>query len=195
MRLAHRVDPLGRGDEADQAQLARAVGLQPGQRGDRAAAGGQHRVQQEDVRIAHPGRQALVIARRLQRGLVALHAQVTDACAREQAQEAVDHAEPGAQHGHDGDLGLQAAPGRRLQRRVDGVLHRRQIARGLDGEDRRGLAERLAEGPVRGRRVAQDRQAVVEDGVLHDVQALGHDGDPLRSVTGRSVRAVSWGAR
>ena len=45
--------PLGRGDEADQPQLARAVGLQAGQRGDRAAAGGQHRVQQEDVRIAH----------------------------------------------------------------------------------------------------------------------------------------------
>jgi hypothetical protein len=62
-----------------------------------------------------------------------------------------------------------------LQRRLDRPPDGRQVARRLDGEDRRGLVERASESAVRRRRVAQGGQPVVEDRVLDDDEPLGHD--------------------
>jgi len=53
---------------------------------------------------------------------VAMDAHVADARVRQQAQEALDHAEAGAQHGHDCNLVAQPDAARRLERRVDGDL-------------------------------------------------------------------------
>ena len=116
-----------------------------------AAAGRQHRVDDEHVRVVQPRRQALVVLEGLVRLLVAIEAEMADARVREQAQEGLDHAEPGAQHRHDGDLLGKPAAGRPLERGLDLDGLDGQLARRLHGEDRRGLEQRLTEVPVAGR--------------------------------------------
>ena len=68
----------------------------------------------------------------------------------------------------------KAAAGGPLERRLDLDLLHRKLARRLHGEDGRGLEQRLPEGAVPGRAVAQDREAVGEDGVVDDDHALRH---------------------
>jgi hypothetical protein len=68
---------------------------------DSAAARGERRVEQVHVGVGEPRREALVIVARRQLLFVALHAEVPDARIGQQAQEALDHPEPRAQHRHD----------------------------------------------------------------------------------------------
>ena len=69
-----------------------------------AAAGREHRIEHVHAGVGESRRQPLVVVDRHVLLLVAIDADVADARVRQQPQEALDHPEPGAQHGHDGDL-------------------------------------------------------------------------------------------
>jgi hypothetical protein len=115
--------------------------------------------------------------------LVAIDAHVSDPCIGQQPQKPLDHPEPGSQHRHHGDLVAQPHAARRLQGRVDLDLPQRQPPRDLDGHDRGGLKQRLAEQPVSGLAITQDRQAIGQHRMVDHDQGLGHramlpGGDP-----------------
>ena len=80
-------------------------------------------------------RQLRVVARRDRRVLVALQADVTDARVRQQLEHRIHHAEAGAQHRHDDDVGVERLA---LAPVSSGVSTRRQrhrqLARRLDRE-------------------------------------------------------------
>ena len=86
------------------------------QRRDGAAAGGQHRINHQHVALFEPRRQLRVVLRRDRGALVALQPDMADARARNQLQHAGQHAEAGAQHRHEDDVGR--APGGRAPDRA-----------------------------------------------------------------------------
>ena len=112
-------DALGGGDQADDLQMPGAGGFQVLERADGAAAGGEHRIEHVDPGVGQPGRQALVVVDRLVVVLVALDPEMSDARVGQQAQEALDHAQPGPQYRHHGHLVADPQAARRLQRRLD----------------------------------------------------------------------------
>ena len=196
MCLLHRLDSLGGDHQAHQGEPVRAGRLQLVEGVHGAAAGGEHRVDHEHVGVGQAGWQALVVVDRAVLLLVAVDAHVADAGAGEETQEAVDHPQAGAQHRHDRDLGGEAAAGGPLERGLHLHLRHGQAARGLDGQDRRGLEQGLAEVAVAGVAVAHDRQAVGENGVVHDGEALGHGRDDnLATHLDASMRNVELKAR
>ena len=172
--LLDRRQPLWRDHEADQREPLRPRRAQAVERVDRAAPRRQHRVDDEDVRVGQPRWQPLVVVDRAVLLLVAVDPDVTHARAREQPQEPVDHAQPGAEHGHDRDLARQAAAGGGLERRLDLDRAHRQIAGGLDGEDRRRLEQGLAELAVARVAVAHHGQPIGEHRVVDHDEPLGH---------------------
>ena len=138
-----------------------------------AAARREHRIDHQHVARREIRRQLRVVLRRDRRHLVALQADVADARARDQLQHGVEHAESRPQHRHDDDVRADAASGRGTDRRLDGDVRRRQIARRLGGQQhadaRRGAAEML------GRRalVAQRDERVVHQRMVDEVDGHG----------------------
>src|SRR5688572_25910270 len=116
---AQRLDPLGRRHEADERDPLGPRPLEPRDRLRRAAARGEHRVDDEHLGVLDPRRDVLVVADGPQRLLVAVHAEVADAGLRHQPQEAVDEPEPGAQDRHDHDLVGEPHAGGRLEQGLD----------------------------------------------------------------------------
>ena len=106
--------------------------------------------------------------------LVAIDANVADPGVWQQPQEALDHPETGAQDGNDRHLVAQPEARRGLERSLDLDLPDRQLPRDLDGHDRRGLEQGLAELAVGRLPVAQHRESVGEHGVLDQSQEFGH---------------------
>jgi len=172
--VLHRLDPLRRRHQADELDLGGAGALEVAERVNRAAPGGEHRVEHVHTGLREPGRQSLVVADRHVLLLVAVDADVPDPGVGQQAQEALDHPEAGAQNGHDRHLVAQAQARRGFERGLDLDRLERQLARDLDRHDRRGLEQRLTERAVRRVAVAQHRQAIGQHRVLDHSQRLWH---------------------
>lgn len=102
-------------------------------RGGRAAAGGEHGIDDDDVALGNVGRHLEVILHGLKRLRVAEQADVADLDVRHHGDHAVDHAETGAEDRHDGQL---LAGDVLAVRRGDRGLHvdllEREVARGLE---------------------------------------------------------------
>ena len=75
---------------------------------------------------------------------------MADARTRDQLEHGVEHAEPGAQHGHDHDVARDAAALRGAERRLDDAIAGRQVAHGFGGEQHAdaGGKRRNSSGPV-----------------------------------------------
>jgi hypothetical protein len=99
-RLLQAGDALRGGQEADRGDVVGAAVQQEPDRRRQGAAGGEHRVQD----VALPSRQVVGqtrgVRRRLQRPLVADHAQETHLRGGKEPGHAVQHAEAGAEDGH-----------------------------------------------------------------------------------------------
>ena len=88
------LDAFGGGDEADELHVSCTPAfLRKDDRRRAAAAGREHRVDQQHFGVGDVGRKLLVVADRLERLLVAVDAQVTEAGVGEQAEDAVGHAQ------------------------------------------------------------------------------------------------------
>ena len=118
-------------------------------------------------------RQLGVVPRRDRRHLVALQADVADARVGHELEHGVEHAEAGAQHRHDDDVGADPAAGRRAERRLDGDLGARHVAQRFGGEQHADARGRAAE--VFGRRalVAQVDERVLHERMIDEVDRHG----------------------
>ena len=135
-------------------------------RRDARVAGGEHRVEDDRVALGEVGRQLHEVLDRLERLLVAVHADEPDARARDERERR-----------RRASRRRRGAPGRRrpscprsaepsaLERRLDLDRLGRKVLRRLVGEEQRHLLDELAE--VDGRRVlvAQVRQLVLHERV------------------------------
>ena len=168
--LQHPLHSLRRGDEAEEPDLPRPRLAQRGDRGHGRAAGGEHRVEHEEIAL-HLGRRDLeVVVHRPERVVVAVEADVAHPRRRDQLRDPLDHPEPGAEDRHQRQLlpGHLAA-GRPLQRRLDLDRLGREVLGDLVGHQHRDLADQLLEVAGAGVPIAQDRE-LVED------QRVGENG-------------------
>ncbi|MNS89843.1 hypothetical protein D3C72_1238680 [compost metagenome] len=168
MHGLHRGDAFRRGHQEDALDAAGAGALEHVDGGDQGAAGGQHRVQDQRVALFQAAGEPLEIGHRLQGFLVALQAHHAHARGRDQRQHAAEHAQPGAQDRHHGDLGAgDALHGDRAGPARQGVRLGFQVGGGLVGQQRAKFVGQFAEilGAERG--VAHQADLVLHQRVAH----------------------------
>jgi hypothetical protein len=103
--------------------------------------------------------------------VIAVEPDVAHARRWNQPQDPLHHAEAGAQDGHEGELLAADGPaGGRFERRVDRHRLERQIAGGLVRHEHGDLVDQLLE--LLGGRgaIAQQRELVTHQRVVHDAQ-------------------------
>ena len=111
---------------------------------------------------------------RLMGDLVAIHTDMADAGSRDQVEQAVDHAEAGAEDGDDRELAAcDLLAGGLADRRRDGNVLQRKIARGLIALENRQLADKVAELLGSGLLVAQNGKLVLDERVVDHGNAVG----------------------
>jgi hypothetical protein len=152
------------GDETEEADARRARALQRGDRGDRAPAGGEHRVEEEEVSLGGIARDLEVVVHGLERVVIAVQSDVADARRGDEAQHPLHHPQPRAQDRHERQLlPADAPPRRRLERRLHRHGLERQLARRLVRHQHRELVDELLEDLRRRPTVAQQRQLVLHE--------------------------------
>lgn len=170
MVVVDDADALRRSDEAHEDDVLGALLLEQRERGRRAAARGEHRVDDDERALGDVARQLAVVLDRLQRLRVAVHADVADAGRRDHVDDAVEHAEAGAQDRHDADF----LAGEHLllalaNRRLDLDFLEREVARDLISHEHRDFLEQLAE-VLRARLLhAHDRELMLDQRMVDDV--------------------------
>ena len=140
--------PLGRRDDADEPDVARARRVaQKVQGGDGAPARGQHRVDHQDEAVAR-GRSAASSSTATARAVTSSRwrPMCPTRAAGSRCEHRVEHAQAGPQHRHDDHRGRDAAPAGVRYRRRDGDGLRRQVAERFDGEQHADPPGHPAEG-------------------------------------------------
>src|SRR5438094_963057 len=120
MTVGETTHALRRGDETEKANARRAGALERRHRGDGTAARREHRIEKEKVPLGGVAGNLEVVVDRLERVVIAIETDVTDARPWDEPINAFDHTEPGAKNGHERELlAADALSERRLERRVD----------------------------------------------------------------------------
>src|SRR6218665_923434 len=164
-------DALGRGQQADELDRAGLELLQARHAGDGRVAGGQHRVDHDGVALVDPGGHFEVVLHGLQRGRVAVQADVADTGAGHHVEHAVEKAVARAQDRDQHQfLAVDHLAGHGLQRGFD--LHRRQrhVARDLVCHQLAQFAQQAAKAVAAGIFPAHQRELVLD-------QRVGDDGE------------------
>ncbi len=170
-------DAFGRGDEAEELDARCTGALERGDGARRAAAGGEHRIEEEEITLGGVTRDLEVVVHRLERVVVAVEADVSDACARHQLEDTLDHAEARAQDGHQRELlACHPVAGHGFQRRVHGDRGKCEVGGGLIGHQHRNLVHQFLEDLLGRRLVAQQCQLVLHEGMRDDGEAGGCGG-------------------
>ena len=166
----HHLHALGSADDAHELDVLAADFLHELHRSRCAAAGGEHGVDNDDVTLGDIGRHLEVILHRLERLRVAEQADVTDLDVRHHGDHAVDHAETGAEDRHDGQLLAGDVPAVcRGDRGLDIDLLKREVARSLEAHQHGDLGNQFPELLDAGVLVAQDRELVLDQRVVKNV--------------------------
>ncbi len=161
-----RADALGRRQQAQELDGARMGGLDAIDGGDGRMAGGQHRIDGDDIAFGHIGRHLEVVLHRLQSLGVAVQAHGADAGVGHHPQQAIEHAVAGAQDAGKYQLLAVDHRARHLfQWGFDFDLLRRRVARDLIGHQHGQLAQQGAEGGAAGVLVAHQGQLVLHQRV------------------------------
>ena len=101
---AHVANAFRRGDQVHHPHMFDSQLRQQIHSGDRAAAGGQHRVNQDDLEPAQVRRQTLVVRRCPQCRFLPFQPDESDTGMRDELQDRVQHAQARAQDRHEHDL-------------------------------------------------------------------------------------------
>ena len=170
MVVVDDADALRRCDEAHEDDVLRALLLEQRKCCRRAAARGEHRVDDDERALGDIARQLAVVLDWLQRLRIAVHADVANAGRRNHVDDAVEHAEAGAQDWHDADF---LAGEHLLLALADWCLDldfpEREVTRDLVGHEHRDLLEQLAE-ILRTRFLhAHDREFMLDQRVVNEV--------------------------
>ena len=142
--------------------------------GRAAAAGGQHRIDQQHFRVGHVRRKLLIVRYRLEGFFISINAQVAEPRIGEHLQHTVGHAESGPQDRHERDGTCQHVADGFLQRGLHRLGHGRPIAGDLIHHQPRDLVEQGAELAMIGRVIAQLGQLGLNDRMLDDVNIGQH---------------------
>ena len=162
-------DAFRRGEQADQADVARAAVLEPADGRDRRVAGRQHGVDDDGQPLRDVLGQLAVVFDRGERGGIAVDADVADARRGDEVEQAVEQAVAGAQDRHEHQLlALEEGCLHGADRRLDVAQLGRQVAQHLVAQQQRDLAQQRAELRRRRRLVAHQRELVRDQRVVDD---------------------------
>ena len=146
--------------------------FQPGDRGDRASTGCQHRIEQNEFPLCRVGRNLEVVINRLECFVVAIQPDVADARRWDQPEDSVDHAEAGPENRYQHKL----LPGHtRTDRPLEGRRHlarfERKIGRRVIGHQHRDFVNKLLENLRWRIAVTQQSELVLNQWMASDCQA------------------------
>lgn len=185
-------DALGRGDDRHELDFFAPARFERRDGVARGTARCKHGVDEEHRLFRNAVGELAVVLLRLERLLVAVHADMPHLCRRKDAVHAVDHAEPRAQDGHDGDAVVRNAVLRRLfegRFHLDG--HELHVAHALVRHDGRDLFDELAELLHGSVLVAQNGDLMLDEGMIEDKDVgIGHLSPPLLFRALREPRRV-----
>ena len=146
MRVIDQLDAFGRGDQHQCLDVFAAFAFQQADGGDQRTAGGKHRVDNPRRALVHFAGKFFKIGNRLQRFLVALQADDADFRRRNQVKHTVEHTQPGAQDGDDGQrLAGDAPPLNLAAPALQRIRLARQFAAGFIRHQPRQFARQRAE--------------------------------------------------
>ena len=169
-------DALGGGEQAEEFDGAGAVGLEPGDGGDGGVAGGEHKIDDDDVALGHTGGHLVVVLDGLQGLRVAVQADVAFAGVGHDAAQPGAQAQAGAQDGGEDEFfAVDDGAGDALERGVDFFQPGGHVAGDFVGHEHGQLIEQGAEGGGAGVLLAHERELVLHHGV-GDVVNLGRGG-------------------
>lgn len=191
----HDLHALGGGEQHHGRHVVRAALDQLLDRRDERAAGGQHRVEDVDLAPGQVVRHACRVRGRLERLLVAHHAEEAHLGGRQQPHHAVEHAETGPQDRHDqGPRVGELHAGRARDRGLDVDLLGAHVPGGLVREQGDQLVGEAPEGRGVGALVAQRGEFVRHQRVVDNMQTH-NTSKGLNSEDGRSQRPLTPGYR
>ena len=161
-------EALGRGDDGNDGDVADAALLEAVDGVGEGAAGGEHGVEQEYPHGLGAGRELAVVLDGPERLLIAVDADMADLGGRNQVEDAVDHAEAGAEDGDEEDLLGELLGVAGGQRGLDADRLESQVAGDFVDEEVGQFVERLAEMLVVGVAVAEDGELVLDERVAQE---------------------------
>ena len=167
--LVQGLDAFRSGDQADELDALCAMLLDLGDGVNGAAAGSQHRVQNQNIALCDILRQFAEVLHGLQGLLVAVQADEAHLCSGQQGQHTVQHTHACAQDGHQSQLaasqhlGLCHGDGR-----LDLHLFQRQVTGRFVAQQGCDLANEVTELLGAGLLVAQNAQLVLQQRMLND---------------------------
>ena len=171
MAVIDELHALGSGHQDHELDVPAAQLLHLGDGHVGAAAGSQHGVNDQHIAVGDVLGVLQEVEVRLQRLLIAVHTDMRHTGGGNQRQNTVLKAQTCAEDGNNGQL-LAGQHGRfaGAQGRFDGLCGHRQIAGGLIGQQHGDLANQRTEILHAGVLVAHDRQLVLHQRVIHNVQ-------------------------
>ena len=163
------LDAFRSGDQADELDALCAMLLDLGDGINGAAAGSQHRVQNQNITLCDILRQLAEVLHGLQGLLVAVQADEAHLCGGQQGQHTVQHTHACAQDGHQSQLAASQHLG---LCHGDGCfdlhLFQRQVTGRFVAQQGRDLANEVTELLGAGLLVAQNAQLVLQQRMLND---------------------------
>ncbi len=184
--------PLGTRQQADELDRARVRVPQTVHGRHRGVAGGQHGVDDDRVTALHLLRHLEVVLDGDQRLGIAIQAHVTDPCAGQQAEHAVQDADARPQDRDQHDLlAVQHGRGHAGQRRVDGHRVRAHVPRHLVGQQHADLGEEIAERRCARALHAHQAELVLYQRMVDDVNLTRHEHGLLRLRSARMARHIT----
>ena len=171
MCVGQTANTFGCGYEAEETDTRGAGTLEGSNGRNRTAPGGKHGVEQKKVALARITGHLEVVIHRLERVVVAVEANVSNARRRHEPTDALHHTESGPENRHQRELlSHHATSGGAFQRGFHRGRLERQIAGRFIGHQCRDLIDQFLEdlggrGPV-----AEERQFVLDQGVIHHTQ-------------------------
>ena len=121
---------FGRGDEAEETNACRARSLQRSYGRSGASTGSEHGIEKQKLTFGSITRDLEVVIHRLERVVVSIQADVSDARGRNETQNSFHHSESGPQNRHECQLLATHAVTRRS---LEWCVHRNDLERKRDG--------------------------------------------------------------
>ena len=196
MRGDETPNSFRRGDEAEKPDALGSGLFERVNRRDRASAGGEHRVENEEIPFGGVPGDPEIVVDGLESPVIAVEPDVPDARGRHKPKDSFNHSEPGPEDRNQGELFASDMPPRRsFERGIDVTALYRQLAGRLIRHQHRDFIDQLLEMLRLRALVAQNGQLVLNKWMPDNnegrklADALDHFGRSIPRV-GRKLGAI-----
>ncbi len=165
-------DPLRSRDDAEETDVTRVLLSKETNGGHGRASSREHWVEQKDVAIRQVGELPIVWPGHC-RFFVPFEADIADGGFREDIEENFQHSHPRAKHWNEDDLGIEVRNFGFLEWRADPVGTAREVARGVESQERRDPLGESPKGLGFTALVAESSHCIFDQGMGHTMQS--HD--------------------